>query len=190
MTKILQAVGITIRNCGLLLVVLGLLTIFLPRYAGMTIGVLVGIFLVLSGFVRVVFAWAAVSWGSALLRFAFGVLAVAAGGVMIARPETALRVVLIVAIVYFVVDGVSAILFAVRLPPGAGGAPMILSGIVSLALGVMIWRGWPISGEQMLGIYIGVKLLVDGIVMMVIGQGARAIDEALSSRAAASPEAQ
>ena len=67
---------------------------------------------------------------------------------------------------------------------------MILSGIVSLALGVMLWRNWPLPGEQMLGIYIGVKLLVDGIVMLVIWRGARAIDEALSSRGAASPEAQ
>ena len=122
MTKILQAVGTTIRNCGLLLVVLGLLTIFLPRYAGMTIGILVGIFLVLSGGARIVFAWVAGSWGSAFFRFAFGVLAVVAGGVMIAQPETALRVVLAVAIIYFIIDGVSAILFAVGLPPAAGGA--------------------------------------------------------------------
>jgi uncharacterized membrane protein HdeD (DUF308 family) len=186
MASLLQSVGKTIRNCGLALVVLGLLAIFLPLYAGMAIGMLVGIFLVLSGLVRVAFAWAAGSWGSALLRFAFGVLAMVAGGMMVAQPDTGLRVIVIVAIVYFIVDGVSAILFALRLPPAAGGTPMILSGIVSLALGVMIWRDWPLPGEQMLGIYIGVKLLVDGIVMLVIGRGARAIDEALASRGEAS----
>ena len=54
--------------------------------------------------------------------------------------------------------------------------------IVSLAIGIMIWRDWPLPGEQMLGIYIGAKLLVDGIVMLVIGRGARAIDEALGSQ--------
>ena len=189
MAKLLQTVGKTIRNCGLALVVLGLLTIFLPRYAGITIGVLVGIFLVLAGFVRVAFAWAAGSWGSALLRFAFGVLALVAGGMMVAQPDTALRVVLIVAIVYFIVDGVSAILLALRLPPAAGGAPMILSGMVGLALGVMLWRNWPFPGEQMLGIYIEVKLLVDEIVMLVISRGARAIDEALASQVEAPPGA-
>lgn len=182
MTKFLQPFGTTIRNCGLLLVVLGLLTILLPRYAGMTIGVVVGIFLVLSGFVRVAFAWAAGSWGSVLLRYAFGALAMVAGSMMVAQPATALRVIIIVAIVYFIVDGVSAILFALRLPPAAGGAPMILSGIVSLVLGVMLWRNWPLPGEQMLGIYMGVKLLVDGIVMLVISRGVRAIDEALASQ--------
>ena len=101
---------------------------------------------------------------------------------MVAQPDTGLRVIVIVAIVYFIVDGVSGILFAIRLPPAAGGTSVILSGIVSLALGVMLWRDWPLPVEQMLGIYIGVKLLVDGIVMLVIGRGARAIDEALASR--------
>ena len=53
---------------------------------------------------------------------------------------------------------------------------------MSLAIGIMMWRNWPLPGEQMLGIYIGVKLLVDGVVMLLIGRGARAIDEALAGQ--------
>lgn len=182
MPSVIQTAAKTIRNCGIALIVLGLLTIFLPRFAGMTVGVLVGIFLLLSGVVRMAFAWVASSWGSAFLRFVFGVLAIVAGGVMVAQPGTGLRVITVIAIAYFIVDGVSAILFAIRLPPAAGGGSVLLSGILSLAIGIMIWRGWPLPGEQMLGIYIGAKLLIDGIVMLVIGRGARAIDEAIASR--------
>jgi len=186
MSSLIQQAGTTIRNCGLALVVLGLVAIFMPSFAGTAIGIVVGIFLVLSGLVRVAFAWVASTWGIAILRFAFGVLAIIAGGLMVAQPDTALRVVVIVAIVYFVADGVSAILFALRLPPAAGGASVILAGIVSLTLGIMMWRNWPLPGEQMLGIYIGLKLLVDGVVMLVIGQSARKIDEALTADAAGS----
>jgi len=180
MPALIQKATTTIRNCGILLVVLGLSVMFVPNYAGMTLGVIVGIFLVLSGLVRVMFAWAAMSWGSLLLRFAFGVLSVVAGGTMIAQPSTALRVIVLVAVFYFIADGISAVLFALRLPPAAGGTSMIVSGIVSLALGIGIWQNWPLPGEQMLGIYIGIKVLVDGVVMIVVGQSARAIDEALS----------
>ncbi len=186
MASLIQAAGKTIRNCGLALVVLGLFAMFLPNYAGLTMGVVVGGFLFLSGLTRVAFAWVAGSWGSTLLRFAFGVLAMIAGGTMVAQPGTGLRVIVLVAIFYFVVDGISAILFALRLPPAAGGASVILSGIVSLALGIMMWRDWPFPGEQMLGIYVGVKLLIDGAVMLVIGQTARKIDEALAGAPAAS----
>ena len=181
MPTLIQKAGNTIRACGLLLIVLGLVAIFMPRFAGTAIGVVLGFFLVLSGFVRAAFGWVAATWGSALLRFGFGILAIAAGGLMVAQPETALRVVVIVAIVYFVLDGVSAILFAFRLPPGAGGTSVSLAGIVSLAIGIMMWRGWPLPGEQMLGILIGAKLIVDGVVIFIIGQSARTIDEALAA---------
>ena len=182
MSSLIQTAGKTIRNCGLGLIAFGLFAMFLPNYAGMTMGVIVGVFLFLSGLTRVGFAWVAGSWGSTLLRFAFGVLAIIAGGTMVAQPGTGLRVIVLVAIFYFVVDGVFAILFALRLPPAAGGTSVILSGIVSLALGIMMWQNWPLPGEQMLGIYIGAKLLVDGIVMLIIGRGARAIDEALAGQ--------
>ena len=183
MSSLIQAAGKTIRNCGIALVVLGLLTIFVPHYAGMTIGVLFGIFLVLSGMVRLAFAWVAASWGSLLLRCAFGVLAIVAGGIMVAQPGTGLRIIVIVAIIYFIADGLSAVLFALRLPPGAGGVSVLLAGIVGIALGVMIWQDWPLPGEQVLGIYIGAKLLVDGVVMLIIGKTARAIDRALTAKA-------
>ena len=47
---------------------------------------------------------------------------------MVAQPDAALRVVVIVAIVYFVVDGVTAVFFALRLPPAAGGVPSSSEG--------------------------------------------------------------
>ena len=181
MPTLIEKAGGTIRSCGLTLIVFGLVAIFAPSFAGTAIGLVLGVFLVLSGMVRVAFAWVAATWGSAILRFAFGVLAIGAGGYMVTQPETALRVVVIVAIVYFVLDGISAVLFALRLPPAAGGGSVILGGIVSLALGIMMWRNWPLPGEQMLGIYIGVKLLVDGVVMFIIGQTARKIDKALAA---------
>ena len=58
---------------------------------------------------------------------------------------------------------------------------MSLAGIVSLAIGIMMWRGWPLPGEQMLGILMGAKLIVDGVVIFIIGQSARTIDEALAA---------
>lgn len=180
MPALIQKAASTMRFLGLGLVILGLLCAFAPRGVGLTIGVLVGILLVIAGLLRVTFAWVAASWGSALLRFAFGVLAILAGGYLVAQPDIAPRVITVVAAIYLALDGITSIVFALKLPPAAGGAPTILGGIVSLALGVMIWRDWPMPGGQMLGIVIGVKLIVDGVVMLVIAQGARRIDEALA----------
>lgn len=185
MPTLIQGAAMTMRFLGLALVVLGLLCVFVPRGVGLTLGVLIGVLLVIAGLVRVAFAWVASTWGSALLRFAFGVLAILAGVYLVAQPDIAPRVLVVVAAIYLILDGIAGIVFALRLPPAAGGASMILGGIVSLALGVMIWQDWPLPGGQMLGIVIGAKLIVDGVVMLVIAQGARRIDEALAQRSTA-----
>ncbi len=43
MASLIQAAGKTIRNCGLGLVVFGLFAMFLPNYAGMTMGVILSL---------------------------------------------------------------------------------------------------------------------------------------------------
>ena len=56
---------------------------------------------------------------------------------------------------------------------------------MSLAIGITMWRNWPLPRDQMLGILIGAKSLVDGVVIFIIGQSARKIDEALAADPAA-----
>ena len=177
----LQTVAKPITYLGVGLILLGVLAIALPRASGMTVGVMVGILLLLSGVLRTTFAWIATSWGSMLLRFAMGVLAIVAGGVMIFQPETGLQALTVVAIVFFIGDGVIQILTALRLPPGAGGIWVIASGALSLLLGVLIWREWPVSGENALGILVGVKLIMDGVVMLAVAGAIWTMSNALSS---------
>ncbi len=169
-----KATGVVI-GLGLFLIVVGILSISAPRQSGAAIGVLVGIYLFLAGFFRVSFAWLAPSWGSAGLRFLAGALAVVAGIIMISSPSTGPRALAIVAIIYFIGDGLGQILFAMRLPPASGGMWVMLSGIVSLVLGIFIWRQWPLSGEQAVAILVGIKLILDGAVLLALGAGARSI---------------
>jgi uncharacterized membrane protein HdeD (DUF308 family) len=170
-----------ITYLGVGLIVLGILSIVLPRASGMTIGVLVGILLLLSGILRTTFAWIATSWGSAFLRFVLGVLAIAAGGFMIFQPETGLDAITIVVMVFLIADGLTQILISLRLPPGAGGIWVMVGGALSLLLGVLIWREWPVSGENAVGILVGVKLIMDGVAMIAVAGAIRAMGKAFPS---------
>ena len=166
---------------GVGLILLGILSIMLPNVSGMTVGVLVGILLLLAGILRTTFAWIATSWGSMLLRFLLGVLAIVAGGVMIFQPETGLDAITIVVMVFLIADGLTQILIALRLPPGAGGIWVMVGGALSILLGVLIWRQWPVSGEIAVGILLGVKLIMDGVAMIAVAGAVRAMGKALSS---------
>ena len=162
------------------LILLGGLSIYAPQQSGMTVGVLVGMYLVASGLLRTALFWIASSWGSAILRLLFGVFAVVAGGIMIADPALGLKAITIVAIVYLIVDGVTAVIFGLALPPRTGGGWILLSGAVSVGLGIMIWREWPLQGDEAVGTLIGIKLAVEGATLIAAAAAFRALGSVVS----------
>ena len=89
------------------------------------------------------------------------------------QPAIGLQALTIVVIIYLIADGISEILFALRVPPATGGTLILLSGAVTLLLGVLLWLGWPWSGEKAIGLIIGLKLLLDGAALVGIGITAR-----------------
>jgi len=174
-----QALKIIFLGLGLL--ALGIIVLVYPQQSGMTVTVVVGLLLLLGGLLRLAFAWLSVSWGDALLRFLFGLLAVVAGGYMVAQPAAGLQILTLVVIIYLIVDGISEIVFALRVPPATGGTLILLSGALTILLGVLLWLGWPWSGEKAIGLLIGLKLLLDGAVLLGIGMTARRSLKSISS---------
>jgi len=176
----IKRAGGLVRAMGVGLVILGALCIWAPQMSGLVVSVVVGVLLILGGLVRISFAWVAPGWGSAFLRFAFGVFAIIAGGYMVAQPELGSRALAIVLMVYFFADGLTALLLALQLRPVGGGAWMLLSGLASLLVGAIMWTQWPASGEWAIGLLIGIKLLVDGATLIGLGTTAIKHDEILT----------
>lgn len=159
---------------GGILSLVGIIFIVKPEALGTGVATLVGVLLIILGLFRSAFAWVASTWGSTLLRFLIGALAVAAGAVVLSDPGRAREVLTAILAVYLLLDGISEIMLALPLRP-VGGMWVMLSGVVSIVLAVMIWRQWPASGEWALGVLIGVKLLVDGLAIMGVGAAAKAV---------------
>ncbi len=172
--KPIAKVGGLIRLHGVGLVILGALAVWAPQMTGMTVSVIVGVVLIIGGIVRTTFAWIATGWGSLFLRAAVGILTIIAGVYMIMEPNVGLQVLAIVLIFYLFADGITSLIFAVRLPPATGGAWMMLGAIASLVIGILMWMQWPASGELAVGILIGIKLILDGVTLIGVGSIAKA----------------
>lgn len=172
--KPVAMIGGFIRLLGVGLLVLGAIAIWAPEATGMTVSVIVGIVLILGGIVRTAFAWIATGWGSLFLRVAVGILTIIAGGYMIMQPDVGSQALAVVLVFYLFADGITSLIFAMRLPPAAGGAWMMLGAIASLVIGVLMWMQWPAAGELAVGILIGIKLILDGVTLIGVGSVARA----------------
>ena len=147
---------------GILVAIAGVLALVAPLAAGLSVAIAVGVLLLISGVSRMFFAFKMGSFGHGLLMFVIGVMSAVAGGYMLGRPGMALATITIVLAAYFIVDGVFEIIWAFRLRPIKGWGWTLFSGVVALALGIMIWRQFPVSGVWAVGTLAGIHMIFGG----------------------------
>lgn len=161
---------------GLALVVLGFIAIGYSAATAVVTALFIGWLLVIGGVAQIVHGFWRREWGGFFLDLAFGVLYFVVGFLMVANPlQSALTLTLLTAAFLFA-GGMfrSVMAVAVRYPNWGW---MLLSGLVSLVLGVMIWQSWPASALWVIGLYVGIEMLFNGITLIVLGLAARKLPE-------------
>ncbi len=58
---------------------------------------------------------------------------------------------------------------------------VLLHGVVTLNLGLMIWRQWPVSGVWAIGLYVGIHVILSGLSLTLLGPGARRLPDEIEA---------
>jgi uncharacterized membrane protein HdeD (DUF308 family) len=154
---------------GVLTIILGVFAMGAPLITGLALALMIGVSLVAAGLMQSIYAFQAGSVGKGFLRLLFGGVTVLAGMAIIGQPGMALATLTLFLSIYFIVDGITTLISSTAVAGGQGKGWIIFNGIITLALGVMIWRGWPVSGAWAIGILVGVRLIFSGMTMMALG---------------------
>ena len=163
------------RLFGILTVIFGILAIASPWVAGQSVMWLLGVLVMAGGVTRMMWAFKESSLGKGILVFLIGVLTLLAGIAVIAHPIMTAGVLTIVLAIYFFVDGFTELMAAFAMPGGMDGKGwLIFDGLVTIALGVMIFMGFPVAGTLAIGVFLGIKLVLIGFTMFTLGTVAKA----------------
>ena len=160
---------------GVIVLIVGLLAMGSPLVAGLSIAMLVGIMLILAGIGQFIFS---VQTGKGVFAILVSVLAILAGIYMVANPAVALATLTIFLAVYMVASGIFEILMAFQIKTIKGWGWVLISGMVSLVLGGMIWSQFPVSGAWAIGLLVGINLFFSGWSLIMIGMAARSLIKA------------
>jgi uncharacterized membrane protein HdeD (DUF308 family) len=154
---------------GAALIVLGVLAILLPFTASLTTVLAIGWILLIGGVVQIVhsiqhraapgLAWALLT---ALLRLIAGVF-------LIANPIPGRLIVTATLAAYLVVMGVVEIAHGVDLRGAPHRGWIIMDGVVSLALGILLWVGFPVSATWVIGLFVGIEMILAGFAVVALG---------------------
>jgi uncharacterized membrane protein HdeD (DUF308 family) len=164
---------------GILALILGIVALIYPASVGKISTVVIGVFLVIGALFRLSFAFLSYTIGSMLLKYLYALLMLIAGVWIVMNPYMGLEALTIVMAVYFIIDGVTAAIYSFSLGPVGGGLYLLLSGIIGVVLGIVIFTKWPESSNYVLGIYLGIKLIFDGLALVLTGGAVRKSEKVL-----------
>lgn len=169
----LKTGGRNMTILGSIAIILGILAMLAPVMAGLSVAMAVGVLVVLGGILRMIWAVQTGSLDRGLLMFVIGALTLLCGIALLARPLFAAGFLTILLTIYLMVDGIFELVAGIRSRPLPGSVWMILGGVVSILLGIMIWRQYPLSGPWAVGILLGIKLFFIGLIMVTGGSVVR-----------------
>ena len=164
--------GLTVAS-GIILIVAGTFAILSPLVAGVSITILVGAMLAVSGIGQCLLAFKAGAFGKALMILFVGVLMAIAGFYMMSQPIAGLAALTIILMSYLLATGVLEIIVAFQLKPVDGWGLLFFNGIVTLLLGIMLWRQFPLSGAWAIGVLFGIKMIFSGLSFVFIGRNVK-----------------
>ena len=160
---------------SVLMIISGVLALAIPPVAGLTVTVMFGWLLIVTGALHVGFAWRGHSAAAIIGEIAIAVLYGAIGFYMLARPVAGLASLTLAIAGYLAAKGVleSAIAFKFRLLPGTGW--LMFDGILTVVIAALIASVWPASSAWAIGVLVGIAMISSGLARLMLSIGVRGL---------------
>ncbi|MFC8358464.1 HdeD family acid-resistance protein [Streptomyces griseorubiginosus] len=159
---------------GVILVLAGLVGLVYTGVATLTSMLLFGWLLLVGGAVGLLHAVQARDSGFFWLGVVVAALNIAAGVVVIARPEAAAAALTMFAALLFLTGGVFRLVGSLVVR-GAQFGWTLVQGAFGLLLGILVLASWPSSSKYVIGCFFSLALLFDGLGLVATGFGGRKI---------------
>jgi uncharacterized membrane protein HdeD (DUF308 family) len=151
----------------------GVLAILIPPIAGLTVTLVLGWLLIITGVLHLGFAWRGDRAAAIVGEVLFAVLYGAIGFYMLARPVAGLASLTFAIAVYLIAKGVLEGVIAFKLRPLPGSGWLLFDGIVSVAIAAMVAAAWPSSAAWAVGVLVGVALFSGGLARLIVSVAVR-----------------
>lgn len=147
---------------GGLLVVAGILAIIFPLMSAVAVVVLIGWLLIFSGVLQAISLLGARQVPHFWLQLISAILAMLIGFLFLREPGQGLVTITLLLIVFFMIEGVSKIVFALTIRPLPQWGWVLASGIVGVVLSILLLAFLQITAVWLVGLMLGVQLISVG----------------------------
>lgn len=147
---------------GGLMVLAGILALVYPVASSFAVVVLLGWLLIISGFVQGFSLWDARNVPQFWLQLVSMLLSVMVGVLLIRHRGEGLLVLTLLLLVYFMIEGISKVIFSLTIRPFPNWGWVLASGLVGILLALYLWANLPMTAIWLLGVLLGIQLICEG----------------------------
>ena len=158
---------------GILLIAAGAAAIAFPLLSTIATKIALGWIFLIAGALIVVHAFSIRRWQGFLLGLLIGALYLVAGGWLAFTPFAGIIALTILLAALFLAEGVLEVIMAVRVRPHEGWGWLLVSGVVAIAVGVLIAAELPSSAAWAIGLLTGINLLSSGVSFVALALAGR-----------------
>ena len=157
---------------GIILVLLGIVAVFVPFRLEFAFFVWLFFIAGVAGLITTLIMRRKTGFWWSLLS---AVLAIVVGAMLLGWPVAGVLSLTYVLIAFFFIEGIASIMYAIehRRELTGGWGWMLASGVVTLALGVIILIGLPGTAAWALGLLVGIDMVFGGAALMAVALAAR-----------------
>lgn len=172
---------------GVVFVVLGFIALANLLLSTVATALYVGALVLVGGVVQVIHAFRVKTWGRFFFWLLAGILYAVAGGLMMYQPLLAAGVITLLLGVSLAVEGGFRIAAGIGARPSKGWGWIVVSGLATLLLGIVIVVGWPLNTLFLLGLFLGIDLVINGVGTILFGFALREKGQTGASGSSSTP---
>ena len=158
---------------AILLIVFGFLAIALPLGTSLGVVLIVAWLIILSGGFQFIHAFQSQGAGSIAWKLLVAVVYLIAGIYFLTHPLMGLASFTLALAFFFVAEGVMDLIAYFQNRSAEGSGWILFDGIVTLILGILVWRHWPSTSGWVIGTLVGISMLMTGTTRLMLSLAAR-----------------
>ena len=156
---------------GAALIAVGMTALYAPYYSSFSLQNLIGSFFLISGAMFIADAFGCRREGRFVAELLLGLFYLIFAFLIVVYAAGADRALTLFLVIFFALEGILKIYFALRLRPQSDWTWGLISGIVSVCIGFAVWA--PPYGSPLVSVMVGMDLFYSGLATIWIAHAMR-----------------
>ncbi|MEO6846384.1 MAG: DUF308 domain-containing protein [Chthoniobacterales bacterium] len=156
---------------GILLWIVGFFSIIWPEVASVALVQLVGLVLLVSGVISLFVAATGRHVAHRVTQLLLALLRLVVGFLILGHLVDGLITLTLLLAIIFMIEGIFSIIAALRLKGHRGQGWIFFNGLVTILLGVLIYRHFPETAAWAIGLLFGINAIFGGVSLFALAMG-------------------